>query len=444
VIAASAHAQSATPPSDSAILAILERSVDNKQSAGMVVALLDHGQPHIIAYGPTRPGGPPLDANTVFEIGSVTKVFTTTILADMVVKGEVKLDDPVAKYLPSSVHMPTRGGKEITLLDLATQTSGLPRLPANFAPKDPKNPYADYTVQQMYDFLSGYQLPRDIGATYEYSNLGMGLLGHALARHAGMSYEQLVTKRVLEPLGMRDTRITLNESMRSRLAQGHDDAGNPVAIWDLPTLAGAGALRSTANDMLKFIAAALDTTRGPLAKAFALAEPARRPAGQGLRIGLAWHTLRAFDQEIVWHNGQTGGYHTFIGLDHATGANVVVLASSSNNIDDIGLHVLDQRIPLRAAPKPHTEIALDPSVLDRYVGVYELAPTFSITITRDGNNLWAQATNQGKLQLFAESETDFFLKGLDAGVTFVRDSAGVVTGLVLHQQGNDQSARKVK
>src|SRR5438067_11402 len=136
---ATARAQA---PSDSAILAIITQRVETKQSAGMVVGLLDHGRPRVVAYGITRPGGPPLDGNSVFEIGSVTKVFTTTVLADMVLKGEVKLDDPVAKYLPSSVHVPMRGDTQITLLDLATQSSGLPRLPSNFAPKDPTNPYA--------------------------------------------------------------------------------------------------------------------------------------------------------------------------------------------------------------------------------------------------------------------------------------------------------------
>jgi CubicO group peptidase (beta-lactamase class C family) len=259
----------------------------------------------------------------------------------------------VQKYLPAEVKVPSRNGKEITLLDLATQTSGLPRLPSNLRPKDLRNPYADYTVQQLYDFLSSYTLSRDPGALYEYSNLGMGLLGHALALHAGMSYEALVTKRVLQPLGMHDTGITLTPSMQARLAEGHDATGAPVANWDLPTLAGAGALRSTATDMLKFLGAALDTTRGPLARAFALAEQPRRVASPdgSLRIGLGWHVLSAYGEQFTWHNGQTGGYHAFIGVDHATGANVVVLASSNQSIDDIGLHVLDGRFPLHPNKK---------------------------------------------------------------------------------------------
>ena len=168
----------------------------------------------------------------MFEIGSITKVFTAAILADMVARGQVRLDDPVAQLLPATVKVPSRNGRRITLLDLATQSSGLPRLPTNFAPKDSANPYADYGDQQLYDFLSGYELPRDPGATYEYSNLGMGLLGHALARKAGMSYEQLVSRRVLAPLGMKETAITLSPALRPRLVPGHGDTGQVVAAQD--------------------------------------------------------------------------------------------------------------------------------------------------------------------------------------------------------------------
>src|SRR5262249_55292167 len=177
-------------PSDSAVRALLASRVQTfpdtgKHGTGIVVGLLDaSGRRRILAVG--------VDSNGVFEIGSITKTFTATALADMVEHGEVGLDDPVAKYLPDSVHVPTRNGKQITLLDLATQSSGLPRMPSNMTPQDPMNPYADYSVQQMYAFLAGYQLTRDIGASYEYSNLGVGLLGHALALKAGTSYETLV------------------------------------------------------------------------------------------------------------------------------------------------------------------------------------------------------------------------------------------------------------
>src|SRR5262249_18223278 len=158
-----------------------------------------------------------------------------------------------SKYLPASVRMPEFEGAPITLLDLATYTSGLPRMPSNFAPKDPNNPYIDYTAERLYDFLSNHTLRFKPRTHYEYANLGFGLLGHVFELRAGCSYEELVVSRICAPLGMDDTRITLSGSMQQRLARGHNSALAPVANWDFLAMAGAGALRSTANDLLKFL-----------------------------------------------------------------------------------------------------------------------------------------------------------------------------------------------
>src|ERR1035441_3482541 len=171
-------------PSDSVIRAILADRIDTlHQNVGIAVGIVDANGRRFVSYGSFSVTDPrPVGNDTVFEIGSTTKVFTSTILADMVQRGEVSLDDPVAKYLPAGVKMPQRDGKQITLIDLATHTSGLPRMPSNFAPKDPRSPYADYTVASLFQFLSSYELKRDIGSQFEYSNMGVGLLGQALAR----------------------------------------------------------------------------------------------------------------------------------------------------------------------------------------------------------------------------------------------------------------------
>ena len=421
---------------EAAIQAIVDERVTSARAVGLVVATLDRGKTRVYTAGSSGAEGVKLDGNTVFEIGSITKVFTAALLADMVARGEVRLEDPISKYLPASAKLPTRNGREITLVDLSTQFSGLPRLPSNISPKDGRNPYADYTVDQLYSFLAGYELTRDIGERYEYSNLGVGLLGHVLALRAGKSYEQLLTERILEPLGMKDTRIVLTSGMSRRLARGHDEAGAPAANWDLPTLAGAGALRSTPNDMLKFLAANLDSARTPVARALATTRVARRDVPGGpLQIGLGWHILSPFGQPIVWHNGGTGGYRAFIGLDDRNKRGVVVLSNKSISPDDIGIHILEPRSPLTPAPKARKEIVVDPAILDSYVGVYELSPAFSITITREGAGLALQATGQEKLQLFAESPTEFFLKIVDAQIVFEKDASGKVTRLVLHQAG---------
>lgn len=442
-------ASAQSEPDDAYVRNILQERVEkSKRSVGIVVGLISSRGSRIISYGkPARDSRAELNGDTIFEIGSVTKVFTSILLADMVESGKVSLSDPIDKYLPKNVKVPTRNGRRITLLDLATHTSGLPRLPGNMRPKDPNNPYADYTVEQMYEFLSGYTLTRDIGEKYEYSNFGAGLLGHILALRAGMDYETLVSTRISRPFGMQSTLAKLSTQMQSRLATGHDRDGNPVMGWDLTTLAGAGALRSTVNDMLKFLAANMGLNKSALLPAMQRAHAVQKGTGMpNLSIGLGWHILSNFGTEIVWHNGGTGGYHSFVGFDKKKGLGVVVLSNSANDIDDIGLHLLESKYKLAKyePPRERKAVQIDPKILDAYVGQYELAPAFIITVTREGDKLYAQATDQPKIEIFAESETEFFVTVVDAQMTFVKDEKGQVTQLILHQNGRDIPARKIK
>jgi D-alanyl-D-alanine-carboxypeptidase/D-alanyl-D-alanine-endopeptidase len=433
--------------SDADIRAILADRIDvQHQGVGIVVGVIDPSGRRVVAYGKTAKDGKPVDAGTVFEIGSVTKVFTSLLLADMVQRSEVALTDPVSRYLPPDVKMPERGGKKITLLDLATHTSGLPRLPSNFHPKDPANPYADFSVAQLYEFLATVQLTRDIGSIYEYSNLGGGLLGHVLARRAGTDYETLVRTRILQPLAMKSTAITLSNAMKERLAVGHDAELQPVSNWDLPTLAGAGALRSTANDLLTFVGANVGIVKSPLASSMAAMLATRRPTGiPGLDIALGWHISTRNGHEIVWHNGGTGGYRTWIGFDPKSRTGVVVLSNTSTTagVDDIGAHLLDPAIPLMRPPKQHHEVKVDPAILDRYIGRYELAPTFVVTVSRNDGHLFAQATGQPNFEIFAEDDHNFFYKAVDAQITFVVDATGRATSLVLHQNGANVPGKRI-
>lgn len=438
----------AQAPGDSAIRAVIGARVTANRNAAIVVGVLGPAGTRVVAAGVAdEQRNVTLDGNTVFEIGSVSKVFTGSLLADMVRRGEVRLDDPIRKYLPDSVTVPVRGGKEITLLDLATHRSGLPRLPSNLAPKDMGNPYADYSVAQLYTFLSGHDLTRDIGAAYEYSNLGAGLLGHILALRAGKSYEALLIERILTPLGMSDTRITFTPAMRARLARGHFTTGYPSRNWDLPTLAGAGAIRSTVNDMLKFAAANLDPREDGLPASFRLAQTVQREGpGNSPATGLNWHLNRRKGREFVWHNGQTGGYHAYLGLERATRTAVVVLSNTSYSIDGIGLWVLDSTTTpsTPSAIAIRKEAPVDSKLFDEYTGEYRLTPTFSITVTRDGNALFIQATGQSRFQVLPESERKFFVRELDAQISFVRDASGKVNELILHQNGADQRAPRVR
>lgn len=441
------HAAFSAVVSDADIRAILVDRIDvQHQSVGMVVGVIDSTGRRVVAYGKTAKDGKPVDANTVFEIGSVTKVFTSLLLADMVQHGEVALTDPVLKYLPPNVKMPERGGKKIALVDLATQTSGLPYMPSNMNPKDPTNPFADYTVAQLYEFLATVQLTRNIGSTYEYSNVGVGLLGHVLARRAGADYETLVRTRILEPLEMKSTAITLSKAMKDRLAIGHDAALQPVANWDIATLSGAGALRSTANDLLTFVGANIGLQKSPLRSSMAAMIATRRPTGTpNLEIALGWHIWTRDGHEIIWHNGSTGGYRTWIGFELKSRTGVVVLSNTSTmaGVDDIGLHLLDPAFPLLQPPKQRQEVKVDAAVLEKYTGRYQLAPNFIITVTRDGDQLYAQATNQPRAEIFAESEREFFYKVVDAQLRFVVDANGRATSIVLHQNGKNTPGNQI-
>jgi serine-type D-Ala-D-Ala carboxypeptidase/endopeptidase len=443
--AARLYAQ-AKPKTDADILALLDKCVtQQKRAPGIVIGVVDSNGARVFAKGVCENGqNAAVNGDTVFEIGSVTKVFTSLLLQEMADSGEIALDDPLGKYLPPSVKPPARNGRHITLADLATQTSGLPRMPDNFAPKDAGNPYADYTVEQMYDFISHYQLTRDIGGEYEYSNLGVGLLGHILALRAGTNYEALVVRRICDPLQMNSTRITLTPDLKARLAPGHDEGGATVPNWDLPTLAGAGGLRSTVNDLLKFLAANAGLTNSSLAKAMAATQQPRHSSGFLRKIGLIWQIETAYD--TIWHNGGTGGYHSYIGFKKDPPRSVVVLANSANSIDDIGQFLLGDRSGVEDfKPAKTRKVAkVDPRLYDKYVGQYKFQTVdATITVTREDDHLFARLTGQQKFEVFPESETDFFYKVVDAQLTFVKDSTGAVTHVILHQNGRDQKVTKM-
>ncbi|MHC4818363.1 MAG: serine hydrolase domain-containing protein [Planctomycetota bacterium] len=269
------------------------------------------------------------NADSVYEIGSISKVFTGVLLAILVGDGVVRLDQPVQDLLPDSVTVPAFDGRRITLLDLTTHTAALPRMPTNFAPRDFTNPYADYSVERMYAFVSAWKLPYAPGTKYLYSNLGAGFLGHALARRAKKSYEDLLVARIAEPLGMKSTRITLTDEMRRRLAAPHDGSLRPGHMWDIPTLAGAGGIRSTARDMLVFLRSNL-SAKHALAEPLAVARKVHFTGPPG--IGFGWHIGRHGSR---WHNGQTGGYHAFAAIDTSSKRAVVILSNTANDVPDL-------------------------------------------------------------------------------------------------------------
>lgn len=542
----------------------IELRIENGVNTGIVVGIIDaNGTTYFYSYGlKSMKTNEPIDKNSIFEIGSISKAFTGILLADMVLKDKMKLYDPLQKYLPEGITAPTRNDESIKLINMANHTSSLPRMPSNFSPANPENPFVDYSEKQLYDFLQNYELPRDIGSKYEYSNYAMGLLGHILALQNNTTYEALLAKKITEPLGLENTGISLSANMKSNLAIGYS-GGAEVENWDLTTLAGAGAIRSNAVDMLKFLAFNMGIKKNDLYPAMQLSHKNSRKEGDEPIVGLGWHTMVFDDIEIVWHNGGTGGYRTFSGFIKGGDKGVVVLSNSNVGVDDIGIHILHPESPLNkikpsiatkiqgvideegleagsntysdlkkdkadefdfgenelnrlghkylnnqevekalgvfklnvgAYPKSSNvygnyasalmkngdkegaienfkksvelnpanpkaierlkelgvdiadvikEIKVDEAILETYVGKYELAPGFILTVTREGSQLITQATGQQKLPVFPKSENEFYLKVVDAQLTFNKNNEGTVESLTLHQNGQNMPGKKL-
>jgi len=448
----SADAQTArTVISDSDIRNILTARVDKyRQTVGIVVGVIDPQGRRVVAYGNRVSGDTrPVDGDTVFEIGSITKVFTSLLLADMVERKEVGLLDPVAKFLPPGTRVPELDGEEITLHDLATHTSGLPRMPLNVESADPLNPYADYSVGKLYEFLGKYQLQRAVGARFEYSNLGGALLGQALALRAGVDYESLVQARISAPLGMKSTGVTLTPTMKQRLATGHAYALEPTPNWDMASLEAAGGLRSTANDLLSFLSGHLGYIQTSLAPSMkAMTEVRRTVSGRGIALG--WFIEKRSGVDVIYHSGGTGGYLSFIGYAPSVRTGVVVLSNSGlgAGIDDIGFHLLSPGSPLLeekdlTPAKARTEIPLDGSLLERYVGRYEFPSGQLAAISSGGGHLYLQGVGDAKIVFYPESEKSFFAKLIDAQVTFLTNAQGRVTGLNYRRSGENLAVRRM-
>src|SRR6266516_6587378 len=329
-------------------------------NACMVIGLADQRGNRIFGAGKLDYGTDrDVNGDTVFFIGSVSKTFTTLSLQDAVERGEMKLDDPVAKYLPTSITMPAHGGKEITLLDLATHAAGFPGDPDNVTGANGKEQYETYTVEKMYAFLSGYTLSRDPGTEFEYSNVGMALLGHVIALGAGTNFESLVVNRICRPLHMDSTYIALTPELKARLAMGHD-SGKPSPPWKLQAYSPAGGIHSTANDLLKYVSAHAGLAPSRLASLMEKTHVVRFKDSRGLsgvpgfgvfgRTAMDWVDRAAYQpsgMQLLAHAGGAGSYHAWVGFDKRQSRGVVVLTTANDvSSEAIGWTLL-QRLPLK-------------------------------------------------------------------------------------------------
>jgi CubicO group peptidase (beta-lactamase class C family) len=325
----------------------------------------------------------------------------------------------------------------------------LPSWPDNVKPVDPENYLGGYTNEMLFAFLNGYTTRRTVGTQHSYSNYGMALLGELLARRAGRDYETALRERILSPLGMERTVIVLTPELRAAHAIGHTTRGNPVARPAVGSrgMLGSGSLRSTVNDLAAFVQAQLGLRESPLANAMRMTQ--QTDADRQLPLldmGLGWHYTDFADSHVVWHNGGTPGFRSFVGLDLARRRGVVVLSNTDNDVTNLGFHLIRSDVPLHRPdpPREFIAIAVDAGLLDEYVGTYRLTPEHPefITFSREGNQLLA--TNRRATQkVFAESPTTFFTGDMEDWGTFTRDAAGRVDGMTWHRENWQQHLKRI-
>lgn len=330
-------------PLDLKVDSVVRPYIQLKHTVGIAVAIIKDGKVYTYNYGETKRDNKQLPDpdKTLFEIGSISKTFTATLLADEVVKGRMSLDDPINKYLPDSI--PRMAYKEvpITLKTLSNHSSGFPRLPINLYKKgDPADdPYKNYDIQRMYTYLKNFKPYREVGVNYEYSNFAVGLLGNILALQNHTSYEKLLEERIIRPLKMKHTFITIGPDQTPNFAQGYNEKGEATSPWDLNTLAGAGGIRSTVNDLVKYINAQMIKAPEKLQKAIDLTHELTFEKGQTI-VGLGWHTGKMKTQTIFQHSGGTGGFRTFVAFDKENKIGVVVLSNTAEEVAPIGFELL--------------------------------------------------------------------------------------------------------
>lgn len=433
-----AHAQTTTPPawtipSNDAIRALLEQRMQHN-GVGIVVGVIDSRGRQVIANGVYAKGDPrKLDGDTVFQLGSLTKPFTGLLLADMVVRGEVALDDPASKYFPAGVQLAQKD-RPITLRDLARHVSGLPSMPENMSVRGQPDPYEAYTEQQLWQFVSAWQPPRAAGEG-RYSNLGFALLGRLLGRRAGIEYEPLLVQRVLGPLKMTSTAITVTDDMKRRLAPGHDRYLRPTGGWEMIAMPASGSLRSSANDLLKLMAAYLGLEATPLDRAIALQLEDGNGATRNVQA-LGWTVAPS---GVTVKDGGKSGYRSAAAFNRRTRTAVVVLANARTEDlpVDMALHLLTGRAlaPAPSAPPQTPIVTLAPAKLDRFAGRYKLASGEIVEVARAKGHLVLHAPGNGAIELHPTSDTEFFLNTGNDEYVFRLDASGRTEGVTQYGDG---------
>lgn len=430
---------------------VKDRTVD-----GLSIGYIEGENFGIVHLGSSNAAKKKANYSTLYEIGSISKIFTSLLLADAVVRGEIDLNAAADVDNPAGIRFPSRAGRSIQWIDLSTHRSGLPRLAGNFQPADPTNPYRDYDSKMAAAFLTQYELPRAPGESQEYSNFAASVLGYLLAEKAGKSYDELLREKITGPLEMTDCTVSLTSDQAKRLATPHAKFGAVASPWTFADLPGAGGIHASMRDMMRFAKAQLNPPAGPLGKAIELTWKQHRAAdASGPAMGLGW--IIAGDGETRWHNGGTGGFASAIFINRKLNSAVIVLSntSASNILEPLATQILlkaagqdvklesDDAAEDNAANRKAGKRAIDANLRRRLAGRYELNPSFIFTVRDRDGHLMVGITNQPTQEVFPDSPTRWSYRGVDATLEFKLPKTGRARRLVLHQNGMEQTARRI-
>jgi len=419
-------------PGETDLRQVLEQRMACAQApGGMVAGVIEGDARVVVGVGRANEGGVAPDGDTLFEIASVSKLFTGLLLADATLRGELALDDRASIYLPPGIAVP-KGGEAISLLDLATHYAGLPRDPKGYRPGE------SYAMDDGWALFSAAKLEHAPGETFRYSNVGVAVLGNLIARQSGRDYATLLYERIARPLGLADTVIAVEGARAARLAVGYDARGRPLPpTTGLETFPGASEVRSSANDLLRFVAAAMAPDGSVLRAAFDVATEPRRAANLDVAyLGLGYDIDRQEGRPLIYHGGdRIDGFSAFVAYDPQRRRGAVVLSNSRRQLGDVAWQLLDPSRPLEPCGYPEPpRLALAPAALDPFIGDYRVTEGFVVHVVRRKDRLQAYA--DGRPHDIEPIARDRFLSSKTrVTLTFLRDAEGHVDALYLQQGG---------
>lgn len=405
-----------------------ERSVSEGHSLSISIATRLDGANEFITYGKTEPNGRPIDKDTRYEIGSITKAFTNLLLAEMVAANKVSYSTTLADVLGDRIDPTNPAVAEITLLELATHSSGLPRLPGNLSASNPDDPYAGYDESLLIEGVNAARRQQALVKQYAYSNFGAGLLGFCLGLADGTDYAQALQKYVLDPAELNQTSLTI----RTGDAQGFR-SGNTVSFWtSLDSLAGAGGLRASTSQLLTFAEAMTEPRVWPLSYPRADTLTVLAKAGDFFDVTPVWHVASAATgKNIFWHNGGTGGFWSFLGFRADTGSIVVILVAGDDNPTDIGLEWLGSIDDQAQPAEPDRSI----------IGQYQFNAAVGLSVYEEQSRVYARLSGQPSIDLDLKDGDWYAISSVDASLHFVREGTEVVA-VELAQNGIVQRAER--